>query len=917
MAVACTRCCVHEVTQHVLGAGFRRLGLLVGRWPRLVAAMSVLVSLVLFSVTAFRGEFDVRIEYLYVPRHSPSFRSFEADQNLFGRKPREAECTITASDGGSMLRSQRLEAAWRTYQALLHAYSAERGVEFGTVCKRSKATGNCTSGSLFGLLGLVPLQPEMSPATAAVAVPPDFSNVSAAVQVLRAQHAPELGPLLSVDGKALRFTFPVVRPEVVDLRILASQDGIMADVLAWETAFLDVLAQMPPRGTVAGPPTIVVDGMAVSSMDKEVSRNMTSAMPFMGGAIALILTFLALLLGGKPFKQSRLLLAVGAVATIILAEGAGFGITTAFGTPLTDVSLLLIFIAVGIGVDDIIILTDSFDQQDQRLPEAERLAGAMEHGGVAIFLTSFTNLVAFLISATTDFPSISWFCIAAAWVVLMLLLFTILIYSPLLVLDERRRAAGRYDCCVCVGGSGPSTVEVASIESRQSDKSNISRSSAGISGSSMLLRKCLTTCLVPITTRTLPACLWTLTFFSCAVASCVVASLPDTYKVGIPLAEAFPDDSYLTAYLDETLPQHFGGMVDELQLVVEGGAKGLGGDESDASTKLLQKMNSLAAMFSEAPQAVGPVDSIFGAFASWENCTVAGQTVAASGHPLANRMRAFLAAAPFAACSSEMNAMVAVEQPVVQPARYVEDVAWGGSGNAQLRAAKMRLAIKVSPSTQVRIDDMKQLRELFTKSGVRGFAFASNHLYADRDDQSWVVIKSILIFAGVSVVCAVLIFVHPLGAFLIAVCVAVVDSLLFGGMALWAIPIDALTFCCLAMAVGLSVDYVVHLVFACLEEDKGEPSSSAEDIQERVARALRRTGASVLKGATSTFLGIFPLSMAPAGVFRIFFKMFFMIVLLGVGVGFVLFPSMLTLCLQFRNLVRQGWRRGEKGNQRV
>jgi len=211
---------------------------------------------------------------------------------------------------------------------------------------------------------------------------------------------------------------------------------------------------------------------------------------------------------------------------------------------------------------------------------------------------------------------------------------------------------------------------------------------------------------------------------------------------------------------------------------------------------------------------------------------------------------------------------------------------------------------------------MKQLRERFAKSGVPGFAFANNHLFADRDDQLWVVIKSTLIFAGLSVVCVVLIFVHPLGAFLIAVCVAVVDSLLFGGMALWAIPIDALTFCCLAMAVGLSVDYVVHLAFACLE-DKDEPSSTADDIQEKVAKALRRTGASVLKGATSTFLGIFLLSMAPAGIFRIFFKMFFMIVLLGVGVGFVLFPSMLTLCLQLESLVRQGWRSGEKNNQRV
>ena len=79
------------------------------------------------------------------------------------------------------------------------------------------------------------------------------------------------------------------------------------------------------------------------------------------------------------------------------------------------------------------------------------------------------------------------------------------------------------------------------------------------------------------------------------------------------------------------------------------------------------------------------------------------------------------------------------------------------------------------------------------------------------------------------------------------------------------------------MAVGLVVDYMVHIVHYFLHQD---PNISKDG---RIANALGEIGPSVLVGATTTFLGIMPLAFANNVVFRVFFKMFLVIISFGVS----------------------------------
>ena len=87
------------------------------------------------------------------------------------------------------------------------------------------------------------------------------------------------------------------------------------------------------------------------------------------------------------------------------------------------------------------------------------------------------------------------------------------------------------------------------------------------------------------------------------------------------------------------------------------------------------------------------------------------------------------------------------------------------------------------------------------------------------------------------------------------------------------------------MAVGLSIDYSLHMAHSCLEKVTGA---------DPVAHALRNIGPAVLAGGISTFMGILPLVGSTTFIFKMFFKLMGGTVLFGQFVSLILLPTLLS-----------------------
>lgn len=183
------------------------------------------------------------------------------------------------------------------------------------------------------------------------------------------------------------------------------------------------------------------------------------------------------------------------------------------------------------------------------------------------------------------------------------------------------------------------------------------------------------------------------------------------------------------------------------------------------------------------------------------------------------------------------------------------------------------------------------VNKMFNERGHDGkiFLYAFPYVYWEQDRVllSECLQNLGLALAGVILVCLVLMG-DLKSCVVVAGSVVVVDVLLFGMMHVAGIRFNSIAVTNLIMAVGLSVDYTLHLV----HRFQNMPGQTRV---ERVQMTLTGMGPAVVVGGFSTFLGVLPMTMATSVIFRTFMKMMFGTVVFGLGAGLLLVPAVLTL----------------------
>merc|ERR550525_1946760 len=120
---------------------------------------------------------------------------------------------------------------------------------------------------------------------------------------------------------------------------------------------------------------------------------------------------------------------------------------------------------------------------------------------------------------------------------------------------------------------------------------------------------------------------------------------------------------------------------------------------------------------------------------------------------------------------------------------------------------------------------------------------------------------------------------------LLMVVLTLVD--IVGFLHFWGLTIDILSAVNIVLAIGLCVDYAVHIAHAFL--------TSEGTRQERANSAVRLIGLAVINGGVTTFLALFFCSFSSAHVFITFFKVFCLTVTFGLFHGLVLLPGLLSV----------------------
>ena len=137
-----------------------------------------------------------------------------------------------------------------------------------------------------------------------------------------------------------------------------SKDAIVAWSAAMDTAFGHRESKGARDALNARWPRLQVLFFSPDAVDSAIEETVTSVYPLLlvVAAAALICAFVLVAMYTPGGALPRVALAMAGLVSVLLSVGAGLGFSLFIGIPFTNVTLVLPFILLGVGVDDIFML---------------------------------------------------------------------------------------------------------------------------------------------------------------------------------------------------------------------------------------------------------------------------------------------------------------------------------------------------------------------------------------------------------------------------------------------------------------------------------------------------------------------------------------------------------------------------------
>ena len=599
---------------------------------------------------------------------------------------------------------------------------------------------------------------------------------------------------------------------------------------------------------------------------------------------------------GKNPVRSRAKLGPLTVLVVCMSIVASFGICIACGLAFNPVVNSVIFVLLGVGVDDALVILEHVDKEYSAGTKPRlRIPNALSKAGASISLTSFTDFAAFMAGATTIIPALRIFCIFAAVAIFIDFAMQLTTFIVFLRWDETRIEEGRVacDCCgLCAKcnceAPHPSTITAAStaldssIDGKQVDGTGVEMTDGAVATSdpeAPVVKSCISAVYEDATyqkdtlarrliTKHLPdlilttpgkigVLVLTLIIFAIAIVGVINLQLDFQYSWFLPdgsVAKAASDIS-LEYFTGENLPafmytkdiDYYAKRANVVDLCTE-----LADDKYIVDTSLSCWMKAWADVDSNVLATGGYSETDF-----YSNLDL------------------FLSGTSHSGVGARFNGFV----------KWDDDAA-----RTKVVATKIFAQFEAASDANENIDSMLSVRAVASDHPeLKAMVFSPPFVFWEGlrvvyEETVRNVLVTILVVWAVCIV-----FLSDIWcATLTTLSVVFVDLCLFGYLYWIGLHMNTITCINLLLALGLTVDYSAHIAHAYMHCD-------APTKDERVRMAYEKIGVSVFQGGMTTFCAVLALAFASTYVFTSFFRCFVLIIGFGLYFGIIVLPVMLSV----------------------
>jgi len=686
------------------------------------------------------------------------------------------------------------------------------------------------------------------------------------------------------------------------------------------------------------PPNVAVQAEVMTGLmvDEQVERIFEDDFKLLPVAMACVVVWLAISLGGFNVLEFKGLLCLSVIIEVISCVVFAFGMMGFMGNKGTSLNFAMPFIVAGVSVDDVIVVQEFYYKTKDR--KEGRMAECMALAGPAITTTSVTSVVAFFSSSYLDMPGVRSFSIACSLAFFWDMILNVTLFPALVVLDERRiekRGAWFFPCWHLPesynnetevefetrkgfenfkpvsdrnlsGGRLSDDSSFRSLATAESSSSRISQ--RGFNHKEEYLKMMAMKKVLKSTKTGLRS-----DSSGSSTSKALTKAKLNAHKIWWSVENLLV--SYYAPFLQLECVQCFVLVLFTMMAVAGGSislytAKGLRPDEfmmkgskvwsfishnerlypsdysllsitvTDLDYTKREEVTKMFDFFSYVEKYDGTDGVVGGAGGSWYQHYA--MFLNAKGKDVYIEFPNYLD--DFLTGSQGLK----FEHDILcdKEAESEEDEEDSG-GCTAIRASKYYIWM-VGKEGDEEYRDYLHLNSKAREMGLSetSFVFKPSYLHSATTETMPAYMLNSLFLTIMILFVAMLLFTDTVSCVFITLMVIFVDCDLLGVMYLLDINISPVSFVCLIMSSGLSIDYCVHIGHAFSHCSGVNPNV-------RMGEAVKMMGTSVLKGGATTFLGAIPLAFASSSAFVTFFKMMFFTVFFGVIHGLVALPVFL------------------------
>jgi len=655
------------------------------------------------------------------------------------------------------------------------------------------------------------------------------------------------GHIIGAKATWMRFFGKVNISAITDDEIENTSKGSPVDehTLDFEKALIETLTQ-----NLGNSSTFEYYVMVARSFADLSAEAITGDAFVFGCGTAIVFVYVQMMLGRFNFVEQRPGLSSVGICCCFLGLLTCYGVCSGLDLVFSPMHAIIPFLMLGIGIDDMFVIVQCYNNvvkegHHEGLEPHEVIGLTMKHAGVAITVTSVTNILVFAIGASTVLPALQSFCLYCAVGILAVYIYQATIFVAAFSLDQRRIESRRNGCMPFIKHKNWEPNDLSKRDIAQEVFEKFGR---------LIMHPASKVCVI----------LFTLGWLS--VGGWGLSMLRQEFN---PIW-FIPQDSYLSGWFAANT-QHFPKAGETVKIKIA---------TIDYSNEL-PKIDSLVARLEQETDILSSVDSWYTKFKTYteENDLVDGKHWFDVFHEDKMKFYRILTQFLFSPSGAKYRGSF----------NFVGDLVCGEAAN-EILLSSIELTHKLFSSPSEWIPAMNKVKQIVAEANFSNRAFPVGTEYASWETDEIIGFETWRNM-GLSLLCVfittVLLIQNIPACLLVLVCVFFTLVNVSGFIHFWGLTIDVISCVNLVIAVGLCVDYSAHMAH-CFMAQTG-------DSNERSIKTLRDIGPAVLNGGFSTFLAFVLTAGSTSHVFSTFFKVFFLVAVFGLYHALVLLPVMLSI----------------------